>query len=67
MKKVTYHCNLCREKKERTEIIAMYYKCDIIPQRYVLDKSKIDECDNHICEQCISIIMVEGQKALLTN
>jgi hypothetical protein len=57
MKIVKYKCNLCQEEKERAELTAFYFKCDIIPQRYVLDKSKIDECDKHICEKCIETII----------
>jgi hypothetical protein len=57
MKIVKYKCNLCQEEKERAELTAFYFKCDIMPQRYILTKSKIDECDKHICDECIQIII----------
>lgn len=56
MKKVTYHCNLCQETITKNEIIALYFKCDTIPMRYVLDKSKVDECNKHICKTCLDLI-----------
>ena len=56
MRKTIYKCDLCKEEKNKTELTAFYFKCDIIPQRYVLDNSKIDECDKHICHSCTDII-----------
>lgn len=67
MRKTTYQCNLCRETKDKKQMIALYFKSATIPQRYVLDRSKIDDCDNHICEQCISIIMLEAPKELIKD
>lgn len=57
MKITKFKCNLCEEDRDKTEFTAFYFKCDIIPQRYVLDKSKINECDKHICENCIQTII----------
>lgn len=56
MKIVKYKCNLCNEDKKREELTAFYFKCDIIPQRYVLDKTKINDCDTHICDDCLEAI-----------
>jgi len=67
MKKVTYQCNLCTEQSPKENMIALYFKSDISPQRYVLDKSKVDECDKHICTKCVSLIMSDGARELLQD
>lgn len=56
-----HNCNLCLEQKEREEITAFYFKSDITPQRYVLDKSKINDCDKHICNNCIEIVISDAK------
>lgn len=50
-----YTCNLCQEKVKKDELLALYFKCDIIPQQYILT-SKIDSSDRHICNNCIALI-----------
>lgn len=62
MKKIEYSCNLCRETKTVSELTALYFKCGIIPQRYVLDKSRVADCDKHICNGCIQIIKEHGKQ-----
>lgn len=59
MKKITYHCNLCGEEKDKSKIIAFYFKSDTVPQKYVLDANRINDCDKHLCINCIKIIKGE--------
>lgn len=57
MKIITYKCDLCKEDKKKDDLKAFYFKCDIIPQRYVLVPISPDnECDKHICKRCIEVI-----------
>jgi len=56
MKKVEYFCNLCGEKKEPKELQTLVFKCDIIPQRYVILKDSVNQSDKHICNNCVSLI-----------
>lgn len=55
MKKVEYCCDLCKETKPKAELNCMYFKCSIIPQRYILSKD-LDGSDKHICDDCIELI-----------
>lgn len=54
-KRIEYKCDLCKEIKTKELLTALYWKCDIIPQRYVLNDF-IDSCDKHICTSCIHLI-----------
>lgn len=56
MKTVKYHCDLCREEKEKSELKTLFFKSDIIPQRYVLLGGNTDKSDKHICNDCIKLI-----------
>lgn len=64
MRTVTYNCDLCREKKDRTEVYTMFWKSDILPQRFILTPTKSDNIiDRQICIDCIK----EIQQFVLTN
>lgn len=53
----TYKCNLCREEVNKSNLLEMYWKCDIIPQRYILSPiGSEDRCDKHICKECMQMI-----------
>lgn len=58
MIKTTYYCNLCKEEVERNELLTLYFKCDIIPQQYVLIEgiNNINSSDKHICKKCVRLI-----------
>jgi len=65
MKIVTYQCDLCKEKKDKAELKAYYWKSDIMPQGYVLQDISHNgqECDKHICTECIkNIVQYEREK-----
>ena len=58
MRTVSYKCDLCREQiKDLNNLRTVYFKCDILPQRYVLQKVSInDPLDKQICLDCIKMI-----------
>ena len=56
MRKEEYFCNLCGEKTEKENLKTLYWKCDIIPQRYVLLNDGWKTSDKHICKNCIKLI-----------
>lgn len=57
MREILYKCNLCMEKKEYKDLLTVYYKCDILPQRFVLIPTKPhDHYDKQICHSCIEMI-----------
>lgn len=54
MKIITYKCNLCQDIIQKENIYKYYWKSDIIPQQYILlSWNALEECDKHICKQCI--------------
>lgn len=55
MKKIEYTCNLCNEVKPSKDLLCFYFKCDIIPQQYVLTNN-VDSSGTHICKKCIDVI-----------
>lgn len=58
MRKVIYHCDLCREEiKDLSNLFTIYWKSDKIPQGYVLTPvNKNDNIDKQICIDCIQMI-----------
>lgn len=56
MKVIDYVCNMCKSKTPREEITGFYYQGSVRGNKYRLDKSKIDDCDNHICQDCIRCV-----------
>lgn len=55
MKNVKYICDLCKEEKSKLDLACFYFKCDIIPQQYMV-VSNLDLSDKHICLSCIQTI-----------
>lgn len=55
MKKVEYYCDLCKEKKPNTELRALYWKCDIIPQKFIITPD-LNASDKHICNDCTTTV-----------
>ena len=62
MKKETFSCNLCRTEKDKKELKSFYFKCDIIPQQFVIHND-ISVSDVHICSNCLIVI----EKYILTK
>jgi len=58
MRTVTYKCDFCREEiKDLTNLRTIYWKSDIMPQRYVLTEVRPnDPLDRQICLPCIKMI-----------
>ncbi len=56
MKKVEFFCNLCGDKKDKKDLKALYFDSAQIPQKYILEYNRINDCDKHICLDCIKII-----------
>jgi len=56
MRKEEYFCNLCGDKTEKEYLKTMYWKCDTVPQRYILLKDGWKTSDKHVCECCIKLI-----------
>ena len=56
MKKTEYFCNLCGDKKEKKGLKAMYFDYGQIPQKYILEYNRINDCYKHICLECIKTI-----------
>lgn len=55
MKEVKYKCNMCGEVKQPKDLMCMYYKVDIIPQRFIIS-SDISKSDKHICLNCLKVV-----------
>lgn len=57
MRKVIYNCDFCREEiKDLTQLRTVSWKCDIIPQRYVLKHvDRNDPLDRQVCLDCIKM------------
>ncbi len=51
----TYKCDLCREVKDKNELVCLYWKSDIIPQQYIFTRA-VDLADKHLCPTCIDLI-----------
>ena len=58
MRKVIYNCDFCREEiKDLNLLRTIYWKSDIMPQRYVLQSvSPNDPLDRQICLPCLRMI-----------
>ena len=58
MRTVSYKCDVCREDiKDLSNLRTIYWKSDIIPQRYILQDVRInDPLDKQICLDCIKMI-----------
>jgi len=50
------------EKKEQKDLKCFYFKCDIIPQQYVI-YNDLTRSDKHVCTSCIKVF----EKHLLIN
>lgn len=65
MKKIDFFCNLCQEKTDKMYLKALYFDCGQIPQKYILEYNRINDCDKHICFNCIKII--QESESILTK
>lgn len=58
-KTIRYTCNLCgffeNGNNAKGKLKAFYFKCDMIPQGYILSEN-LDSSDKHLCNECIRII-----------
>lgn len=55
MVRIEYKCNLCEDVCDKSTLLCVYWKCDIIPQRYTLVKD-LTLADKHICVNCMRLI-----------
>lgn len=64
MIKTTYYCNLCKEEIEKNKLLTLYFKCDILPQQYVLLEgvNNLNSSGKHICVDCVKLIRVGNAK-----
>lgn len=58
MKVVTYKCDLCREVKDKKDLLQMYFRSAPLPQKYILEpvNEVTNVCDKHICIGCIEVV-----------
>lgn len=58
MRIITYKCDFCREEiKDLNNLKTIYWKSDILPQRYILKNvDKQEPTDKQICIDCIEMI-----------
>lgn len=58
MREVIYKCDFCRETiKDLNKLRTIYWKSDIMPQRYVLvPVQSNDHLDKQICVNCLIMI-----------
>ena len=57
MKITTYECDLCKERKDKSLLMAFYWVSAKIPQGYEIRPLSVsEECNKHICTHCINTI-----------